>query len=497
MLASAMTVQRHKVCWIPEAIANLMRRNGVRDRAELANVLRISRSHAYSVFNSDCSGTAPTLLAQLARLFPTGVGEARAAARAAVQATFAAARLFQHGRGGHKLGLRPRCIGGARRSSGFAGSQRRRLCGRAGGGARDLRFQPAPGHGVRPSHPLRPGPPVEPRNRHRNTIVAEVSLITPGSRPAPTSTSPSGITAPNRSRRNNSSEKLTVDNFRLDGTRLPSKGDQRWFCVFGNSWACWPWRDIGGRRDGRSGPGAAVGCGSGGRPWGGGGYCDSDYRPDGSYMHCEAVYVMGFGGNCYRVSPDPRREQIRGAVVISVAIAPALVLTGCSSHDAVPVPGAPHASTHLRRGPARQNPLRRPDHHLRQLVLPSTYRKVIHEECTQGRRPGAGRDRMMLAPGPLAGAQPDFDVYPTTEAEVALATTKVPVTTRRSWGPPTKSPAYDNGSPPFDSGPPYDEPTYEAPRAHLRGPSSRRYDEPTYDAPEPTYEAPESHLRGP
>ena len=60
MLVSAMTVQRHKVCWIPEVIANLMRRNGVRDRAELANVLRISRSHAYSVFNSDCSGTAPT-----------------------------------------------------------------------------------------------------------------------------------------------------------------------------------------------------------------------------------------------------------------------------------------------------------------------------------------------------------------------------------------------------------------------------------------------------
>src|SRR6476619_6648188 len=37
---------------------------------------------------------------------------------------------------------------------------------------------------------------------------------------------------------------------------------------------------------------------------GGGGYCDSDYTPDGSYTHCETVYVMGFGGtNCYRVFP--------------------------------------------------------------------------------------------------------------------------------------------------------------------------------------------------
>lgn len=77
MLASrAMTVPRHEVCWIPEAIANLMRRNGIRDRAELANVLGISRSHAYSVFNSDWSGTATTtVLAQLAGVFGVPIGQ--------------------------------------------------------------------------------------------------------------------------------------------------------------------------------------------------------------------------------------------------------------------------------------------------------------------------------------------------------------------------------------------------------------------------------------
>ena len=77
MLASvAMTVQRHEICWIPEAIANLVRRNDIRDRAELANVLGISRSHAYSVFNADWSGTATTtVLAQLAGIFGVPIGQ--------------------------------------------------------------------------------------------------------------------------------------------------------------------------------------------------------------------------------------------------------------------------------------------------------------------------------------------------------------------------------------------------------------------------------------
>ena len=77
MLASvAMTVQRHEICWISEAIADVMRCNEIRDRAELANVLGISRSHAYSVFNSDWSGTATTtVLAQLAGVFGVPIGQ--------------------------------------------------------------------------------------------------------------------------------------------------------------------------------------------------------------------------------------------------------------------------------------------------------------------------------------------------------------------------------------------------------------------------------------
>ena len=53
-------------------------------------------------------------------------------------------------------------------------------------------------------------------------------------------------------------------------------------------------------------PANAVGCQSGGSPWGGGGFCDSDYWKDGSYMHCVDVYVLGFGGgSCGRVCPPP------------------------------------------------------------------------------------------------------------------------------------------------------------------------------------------------
>ena len=71
-----MTVQLHELCWIPEAIAKLMGRYGIRDRAELANVLGISRSHVYSVFNADWSGTATTtVLAQLAGVFGVPIGQ--------------------------------------------------------------------------------------------------------------------------------------------------------------------------------------------------------------------------------------------------------------------------------------------------------------------------------------------------------------------------------------------------------------------------------------
>lgn len=53
-------------------------------------------------------------------------------------------------------------------------------------------------------------------------------------------------------------------------------------------------------------PAQAEGCASGNGGWGGGGYCDTDYAPDGSYNHCVTVDVMGFGGSqCNRVYPPP------------------------------------------------------------------------------------------------------------------------------------------------------------------------------------------------
>ena len=54
-------------------------------------------------------------------------------------------------------------------------------------------------------------------------------------------------------------------------------------------------------------PSQATGCASGsGGGYGGGGFCDGDIAPDGSYMHCESVYVLGFGGaSCNRIYPPP------------------------------------------------------------------------------------------------------------------------------------------------------------------------------------------------
>jgi hypothetical protein len=57
---------------------------------------------------------------------------------------------------------------------------------------------------------------------------------------------------------------------------------------------------------GMASPVSATGCQSGGSPWGGGGFCDTDHWADGSYMHCVDVYVMGYGGSsCGRVCPPP------------------------------------------------------------------------------------------------------------------------------------------------------------------------------------------------
>lgn len=50
-------------------------------------------------------------------------------------------------------------------------------------------------------------------------------------------------------------------------------------------------------------------------PWGGGGFCDGPPFPDGTWMHCETVFVLGFGGtNCFRVRPVPVNVDARGWV---------------------------------------------------------------------------------------------------------------------------------------------------------------------------------------
>jgi hypothetical protein len=54
-------------------------------------------------------------------------------------------------------------------------------------------------------------------------------------------------------------------------------------------------------------PASAMGpCGGAVVLGNGGGRCDYDQRPDGSFTRCDTVYVLGFGGtNCYLVSPPP------------------------------------------------------------------------------------------------------------------------------------------------------------------------------------------------
>lgn len=53
-------------------------------------------------------------------------------------------------------------------------------------------------------------------------------------------------------------------------------------------------------------------CGQGYAAGSGGGFCDGPAAADGTWLHCETVYVLGFGGtNCFRVRPvstdvDPR-----------------------------------------------------------------------------------------------------------------------------------------------------------------------------------------------
>jgi len=64
------------------------------------------------------------------------------------------------------------------------------------------------------------------------------------------------------------------------------------------------------------GAGAVPGqCGSAIVFGSGGGFCDLPPDPDGTWIHCESVYVLGFGGtNCFRVRPVPTDVDPRGWV---------------------------------------------------------------------------------------------------------------------------------------------------------------------------------------
>ena len=54
-------------------------------------------------------------------------------------------------------------------------------------------------------------------------------------------------------------------------------------------------------------------CGQGFAFGSGGGWCDSMPAADGTWTHCETVYVLGFGGtNCFRVRPVPIEVDPRG-----------------------------------------------------------------------------------------------------------------------------------------------------------------------------------------
>ena len=56
-------------------------------------------------------------------------------------------------------------------------------------------------------------------------------------------------------------------------------------------------------------------CGSAIVAGNGGGFCDGIPAPDGTWLHCESVYVLGFGGtNCFRVRPVPVDVDPRGWV---------------------------------------------------------------------------------------------------------------------------------------------------------------------------------------
>nr|WP_082696539.1 hypothetical protein [Mycobacterium sp. IS-1590] len=56
---------------------------------------------------------------------------------------------------------------------------------------------------------------------------------------------------------------------------------------------------------------AHAGCQSAWTPWGGGQICDGPLAPDGSFQRCQAVGVLGFGGNlpCFTLNVNNLNGQ--------------------------------------------------------------------------------------------------------------------------------------------------------------------------------------------
>ena len=57
---------------------------------------------------------------------------------------------------------------------------------------------------------------------------------------------------------------------------------------------------------------AQAQCAFGGFGGFGGGFCDTDFAPDGSYNHCVTVSAFGYGGTCDRVCPPAAGGIIPG-----------------------------------------------------------------------------------------------------------------------------------------------------------------------------------------
>ena len=67
---------KHQLAWIPENVEKILRRNGIRDRNQLAKALRVGRTTVYSAFGPDWSGVAThSVLAAVAGTFGVSIAE--------------------------------------------------------------------------------------------------------------------------------------------------------------------------------------------------------------------------------------------------------------------------------------------------------------------------------------------------------------------------------------------------------------------------------------